>query len=151
MQYGISLGLKYNGQTYSSGMSMELVGTGDNVRSQFIFDANRFAISNGIGSGSGQWQLPFVVENGNVIIQSAVIGDGSISNAKIGNFIQSNNYVAGSTGWRIDKSGNAEIRGKLYANSGEFAFNGINNTVQINGNGITVNLPGGGRVVVGTF
>ena len=151
VQYGISLGLKYNGQTYSSGMSMELVGTGDNVRSQFIFDANRFAISNGIGSGSGQWQLPFVVENGNVIIQSAVIGDGSISNAKIGNFIQSNNYVAGSTGWRIDKSGNAEIRGKLYANSGEFAFNGINNTVQINGNGITVNLPGGGRVVVGTF
>lgn len=151
VQYGISLGLKYNGQNYSSGMSMELVGTGGNVRSQFIFDANRFAISNGIGSGSGQWQLPFVVENGNVIIQSAVIGDGSISNAKIGNFIQSNNYVAGSTGWRIDKSGNAEIRGKLYANSGEFAFNGINNTVQINGNGITVNLPGGGRVVVGTF
>ena len=151
VQYGISLGLKYNGQTYSSGMSMELVGTGGNVRSQFIFDANRFAISNGIGSGSGQWQLPFVVENGNVIIQSAVIGDGSISNAKIGNFIQSNNYVAGRTGWRIDKSGNAEIRGKLYANSGEFAFNGINNTVQINGNGITVNLPGGGRVVVGTF
>ena len=151
VQYGISLGLKYNGQTYSSGMSMELVGTGGNVRSQFIFDANRFAISNGIGSGSGQWRLPFVVENGNVIIQSAVIGDGSISNAKIGNFIQSNNYVAGSTGWRIDKSGNAEIRGKLYANSGEFAFNGTNNTVQINGNGITVNLPGGGRVVVGTF
>ena len=151
VQYGISLGLKYNGQTYSSGMSMELVGTGGNVRSQFIFDANRFAISNGIGSGSGQWQLPFVVENGNVIIQSAVIGDGSISNAKIGNFIQSNNYVSGSTGWRIDKDGNAEIRGKLYADSGEFAFNGTNNAVQINGNGITVNLPGGGKVVVGTF
>ncbi|WPK42211.1 host specificity protein J [Escherichia phage vB-EcoS-XT34] len=150
-QYGVKLGLKYNGVEYSAGMSMELVGTGGNVRSQFIFDANRFAISNGIGSGSGQWQLPFVVENGNVIIQSAVIGDGSISNAKIGNFIQSNNYVAGSTGWRIDKSGNAEIRGKLYASSGEFAFNGTNNTVQINGNGITVNLPGGGRIVVGTF
>lgn len=150
-QYGVKLGLKYNGVEYSAGMSMELVGTDGNVRSQFIFDANRFAISNGIGSGSGQWQLPFVVENGNVIIQSAVIGDGSITNAKIGNFIQSSNYVAGSTGWRIDKSGNAEIRGKLYANSGEFAFNGTNNTVQINGNGITVNLPGGGRVVVGTF
>lgn len=111
VQYGISLGLKYNGQTYSSGMSMELVGTGDNVRSQFIFDANRFAISNGIGYGSGQWQLPFVVENGNVIIQSAVIGDGSISNAKIGNFIQSNNYVANTTGWRLDKGGTFENNG----------------------------------------
>ena len=156
VQYGISLGLKYNGQTYSSGMSMELVGTGENVRSQFIFDANRFAISNGIGSGSGQWQLPFVVENGNVIIQSAVIGDGSITNAKIGNRIQSNNYVAGSQGWAIDKSGSAEfsnatVRGNLYANNGNFAFNGTNNTVQINNNGITVNLPNGGRVVVGVW
>ncbi|WVX92947.1 tail protein [Escherichia phage TR3] len=110
VQYGISLGLKYNGQTYSSGMSMELVGTGDNVRSQFIFDANRFAISNGIGSGSGQWQLPFVVENGNVIIKSAVIGDGSISNAKIGNFIQSNDWGTNS-GWRLDKDDGLTLRG----------------------------------------
>ena len=156
VQYGISLGLKYNGQTYSSGMSMELVGTGGNVRSQFIFDANRFAISNGIGSGSGQWQLPFVVENGNVIIQSAVIGDGSITNAKIGNIISSNDYVAGSQGWAILKSGasefnNTTVRGNLYANNGNFAFNGTNNTVQINNNGITVNLPNGGRVVVGVW
>ena len=156
VQYGISLGLKYNGQTYSSGMSMELVGTGDNVRSQFIFDANRFAISNGIGSGSGQWQLPFVVENGNVIIQSAVIGDGSITNAKIGEWLQSNNFVSGSQGWGVNKSGTSEfhntiVRGSLYANNGNFAFNGTNDTVQINGNGITVNLPNGGRVVVGVW
>lgn len=155
-QYGVKLGLKYNGVEYSAGMSMELVGSGDNVRSQFIFDANRFAISNGIGAGSGQWALPFVVESNQVFIQSAVIKDGSITNAKIGNRIQSNNYVTGSQGWAIDKSGSAEfsnatVRGNLYANSGNFAFNGTNNTVQINGNGITVNLANGGRVVVGTF
>lgn len=155
-QYGVKLGLKYNGVEYSAGMSMELVGSGAGVKSQFIFDANRFAISNGIGSGSGQWALPFVVESNQVFIQSAVIKDGSISNAKIGNFIQSNNYVAGTTGWRIDKSGSAElsnatVRGNLYANNGNFAFNGTNNTVQINNNGITVNLPNGGRVVVGVW
>lgn len=155
-QYGVKLGLKYNGVEYSAGMSMELVGSGDSVRSQFIFDANRFAISNGVGSGSGQWALPFVVESNQVFIQSAVIKDGSITNAKIGNRIQSNNYVSGSQGWAIDKSGSAEfsnatVRGNLYANSGNFAFNGTNNTVQINGNGITVNLANGGRVVVGTF
>lgn len=155
-QYGVKLGLKYNGVEYSAGMSMELVGSGHNVRSQFIFDANRFAISNGIGSGSGQWSLPFVVESNQVFIKSAVIKDGSITNAKIGNRIQSNNYVSGSAGWAIDKSGSAEfsnatVRGNLYANSGNFAFNGTNNTVQINGNGITVNLANGGRVVVGTF
>lgn len=155
-QYGVKLGLKYNGVEYSAGMSMELVGSGGLVRSQFIFDANRFAISNGTGSGSGQWALPFVVENNQVFMQSAVIKDGSITNAKIGNVIQSNNYVAGSTGWAIDKSGAAElnsatVRGNLYANNGNFAFNGTNNTVQINNNGITVNLPNGGRVVVGVW
>ena len=155
-KYGVKLGLKYNGVEYSAGMSMELVGSGAGVKSQFIFDANRFAISNGIGSGSGQWALPFVVESNQVFIQSAVIKDGSITNAKIGNRIQSNNYVAGSAGWAIDKSGSAEfsnatVRGKLYANNGNFAFNGTNNTVQINNNGITVNLPNGGRVVVGVW
>ena len=155
-QYGVKLGLKYNGVEYSAGMSMELVGSGAGVKSQFIFDANRFAISNGVGSGSGQWALPFVVESNQVFIQSAVIKDGSITNAKIGNRIQSNNYVQGSQGWAIDKSGfaelsNATVRGSLYANNGNFAFNGTSNTVQINGNGITVNLPGGGRVVVGVW
>jgi len=156
VQYGVKLGLKYNGVEYGAGMSMELTGSGGNVRSQFIFDANRFAISNGISSGSGQWSLPFVVENNQVFIQSAVIQDGSITNAKIGNRIQSNNYVQGSQGWAIDKSGsadfnNATVRGSLYASNGNFAFNGTNNTVVINNNGITVNLPNWGRVVVGTW
>lgn len=155
-QYGVKLGLKYNGVEYSAGMSMELVGSGENVRSQFIFDANRFAISNGIGAGSGQWALPFVVESNQVFIQSAVIKDGSITNAKIGNRIQSNNYIAGSQGWGIGKDGASEfnnvvVRGEVRAAEGNFSFNGVNDTVQINGNGITVNLPGGGRVVVGTF
>lgn len=155
-QYGVKLGLKYNGVEYSAGMSMELVGSGAGVKSQFIFDANRFAISNGVGSGSGQWALPFVVESNQVFIQSAVIKDGSITNAKIGNRIQSNNYVAGSQGWGIGKDGacefnNVVVRGEVRAAEGNFAFNGVNDTVQINGNGITVNLPGGGRVVVGTF
>lgn len=155
-QYGVKLGLKYNGVEYSAGMSMELVGSGDGVKSQFIFDANRFAISNGIGSGSGQWALPFVVESNQVFIQSAVIKDGSITNAKIGNIISSNDYVAGNQGWAILKSGasefnNTTVRGSLYASNGNFAFNGTNNTVVINNNGITVNLPNGGRVVVGTW
>lgn len=155
-QYGVKLGLKYNGVEYSAGMSMELVGSGAGVKSQFIFDANRFAISNGVGSGSGQWSLPFVVENSQVFIQSAVIKDGSITNAKIGDAIQSNNYVFNQNGWRIAKDGGANfnnviVRGELYAAEGKFAFNGNNNTVVINGNGITVNLPGGGRVVVGVW
>lgn len=124
-QYGVKLGLTYNGKEYSAGMSMELVGAGDAVRSMIIFDAQRFAISNGIGSGSGQWTLPFVVENNQVFIDSLVVKDGSIDNAKIGQYIRSHNYVPGQTGWNIDKGGDAEfnnmtVRGTIYGTDGWF-------------------------------
>ena len=46
-----------------------------------------------------------------VITTSAQIGDGLITNAKIGNVIQSDGFVsgAGGTGWRIQKNGSAEF------------------------------------------
>jgi len=47
----------------------------------------------------------------NVVTNSAQISDGIITNAKIGNVIQSSNYSAGSTGWRINKNGSAEFNG----------------------------------------
>lgn len=45
------------------------------------------------------------------IIRDTVIGDGTISNAKIGNYIQSNNYVANTSGWHINKAGTFYING----------------------------------------
>ncbi len=39
----------------------------------------------------------------------STIGTGNITNAYIGNVIQSNNYVAGVSGWRINKDGTAEF------------------------------------------
>lgn len=47
----------------------------------------------------------------NASINAAKIIDGEITNAKIGNVIQSNNYVSGSTGWSINKNGGAEFSG----------------------------------------
>lgn len=46
-------------------------------------------------------------------IADAIIGEGHIDNAKIGEFIQSDNYsqTNGNSGWRIDKTGFAEFRG----------------------------------------
>ncbi len=38
------------------------------------------------------------------------IADGSITNAHIGNYIQSDNYVAGSTGWHLNKEGYFECK-----------------------------------------
>lgn len=147
--YTLKTGVRINGVMYNAGMSIAVLAeAGKPVVTRVGFNANQFVLMS--GSGDTQYS-PFAVINGQVFISDAFIQNGSITNAKIGNFIQSNNFVAGSTGWRIDKNGNAELHGKLYADSGQFAFNGTNNTVVINGNGLTVNLSGGGRVVVGRW
>lgn len=121
--YTMKLGLRYNGQEYNSGMALQLTAQGNNVVSQVLFIADRFAIIR--NAESGTYTLPFVVQNDQVFMNNALIQDGSITNAKIGNVIQSNNYVSGSRGWSIDKSGNAEfsgvtVRGHIEADSGSF-------------------------------
>lgn len=147
--YTLKTGVRINGVMYNAGMSIAVLAeAGKPVVTRVGFNANQFVLMS--GSGDTQYS-PFAVVNGQVFISDAFIQNGSITNAKIGDFIQSNNFVAGSTGWRIDKNGNAELHGKFYADSGQFAFNGTNNTVVINGNGLTVNLSGGGRVVVGRW
>jgi len=134
---------------YNAGMSIAVLAeAGKPVVTRVGFNANQFVLMS--GSGDTQYS-PFAVVNGQVFISDAFIRDGSITNAKIGNFIQSNNFVAGSAGWRIDKNGNAELHGKLYADSGNFSFNGINNKVVIDGYGLLVNLTNGGSVQIGTF
>lgn len=81
------------------------------------FNVSYFKITNG-----SDVFTPFEVVNGAVRIQTAAIGDGTITNAKIGSEIKSTNYVAGSSGWRIDKGGTAEfsnvrVRGDVEATS----------------------------------
>lgn len=108
--YALNLGLKYKGVEYKAGMNISLeTNSSGAIYSQVLFDADRFAI---IKNGAGDFTLPFVVQNGQVIINSAVIGTGMITNAMIGNVIQSNDYVAGQRGWRLDKNGNFEINGQ---------------------------------------
>ena len=147
--YTLKTGVRINGVMYNAGMSIAVLAeAGKPVVTRVGFNANQFVLMS--GSGDTQYS-PFAVVNGQVFISDAFIQDGSITNAKIGNFIQSNNFVAGSTGWRIDKNGNAELHGKLYADSGNFSFNGINNKVVIDGYGLLVNLTNGGNVQIGTF
>ncbi|EPH8537522.1 phage tail protein [Escherichia coli] len=146
--WSIKIATDNNGMKYATGMSLGLTGSGTNVQSQCIFLVDRFVL---MTAANGTYQTPFYVANGAMYVREAFIKDASITNAKIGSYIQSNNYVSGKTGWKIDKNGNCEMHGSLYANNGNFAFNGANNTVQINGNGITVNLSGGGKIVIGKW
>jgi hypothetical protein len=99
----------------------------------------------------GKTAIPFIVDGGAVYIASAMIKDATITNAKIGNlavddakiaslsvgkltagsiaadqYIQSSNYVAGTSGFRLDANGNAYlqnavVRGTVYATAGTFA------------------------------
>ena len=121
--YTMKLGLTYNGHEYNSGMALQLTSQGGNVVSQVLFIADRFAIIR--NAESGAYTLPFVVQNDQVFMNNALIQDGSITNAKIGNVIQSNNYIAGQQGWMINKNGGSEfnnvtVRGHIEANSGTF-------------------------------
>ncbi|WP_164075756.1 phage tail tip fiber protein, partial [Stenotrophomonas maltophilia] len=74
------------------------------------FQADRFLWFN---SSSGQTVAPVSIVGGQMFINNAMIQDGSITNAKIGSSIQSDNYVAGQTGWRLTKSGQFEINGTV--------------------------------------
>lgn len=121
--YTMKLGLTYNGQEYNSGMALQLTSQGGSVVSQVLFIADRFAIIR--NAESGAYTLPFVVQNDQVFMNNALIQDGSITNAKIGNVIQSNNYIAGQQGWMINKNGGSEfqnttVRGTIYATDGIF-------------------------------
>lgn len=150
----LKAGVRINGVLYNAGMSIAVLAqAGQPVITRVGFNANQFVLMS--GSGDTQYS-PFAVINGQVFMSSAFIQDGSITNAKIGNYIRSNDFVSGSVGWNIPKDGSPEFnngtfRGTLYASNGAFAFNGSNNTVVINGLGVTVNLPGGGLIRLGIW
>ncbi|HCT3245483.1 TPA: phage tail protein [Enterobacter hormaechei] len=123
--YNIKVGVASNGQYYAAGMGIGVENTPSGMQSQVIFLADRFAVTHQAGATV---TLPFVIQNGQVFIREALIGDGTIGNAKIGNYIQSNNYVAGSVGWRLDKGGTFENYGST---AGEGAMKQTNQTISV--------------------
>ncbi|WP_426448150.1 host specificity protein J [Siccibacter colletis] len=106
--YTLRVGVKVNDVEYLAGMSVAAVQAEGKVTTRVAFNAQQFVLLS--GSGDNQYS-PFAVVNGQVFMSASFIQDGTITNAKIGNYIQSNNYVAGSAGWRLDKNGTFEING----------------------------------------
>lgn len=117
-----------NGKKYAAGIALGI--DGKNLQSQFLVQADRFGL---INTSNGNTTTPFVVENGVAYMNAAVIKDGSITNAKIGGEIRSDDFVDGSQGWRVGKDGSSQfnnvvIRGEVHANTG------VLNNVTINEN-----------------
>ena len=107
-----SVKMQYNsgtGQYIVAGVGLGIENTDAGLQSQFLVSADRFAIVNTIAGGAVS--VPFAVTGGQVFMNSAFIQDGSITMLKIGQYLQSDNYVAGSQGWRLDKAGNLEFNG----------------------------------------
>lgn len=109
-----------NGKKYAVGIALGI--DGKNLQSQFLVQADRFGL---INTSNGNTTTPFVIENGVAYINATVIKDGSITNAKIGDEIRSDNFVDGSRGWRVGKDGSSQfhnviVRGHVEAESGSF-------------------------------
>lgn len=151
-QWGQKVQIDSNGNKYVAGMQLGIEGSGGQFQSYFMVSADNFAVYNPV---AGAAQLAFAIKNGQAFLRDGFIENGSITNAKIGNVIQSNNWNGNDQGWAITKDGycvfnNVTVRGTVVANAGQFGFNG-NGGITIDSNGIRVPLSGGGVVIVGRW
>ncbi|WP_318828969.1 phage tail protein [Providencia sp. PROV278] len=90
----------YNGEYYDAEM---IIGAGvknGKVTTQIGFSADTFAIFNPV---SGKLETAFAVENGQVFIKSAFIGNATITSAKIADVLQSTNFSdANKIGYQLN-------------------------------------------------
>ena len=108
--WSVKMAVNANGQLVTAGIGLGIETNAEGVtQSQFLVSADRFAVVGELAGG--EVFTPFVVENGQVFMASAFIQDGTITNAKIGDYIQSNNYVSGMSGWKLFFDGTFEING----------------------------------------
>ncbi|WP_235375967.1 phage tail tip protein [Proteus faecis] len=108
------------------------------------YNANNFAWYN---PANGKMELFMYAKNGQLFIRDLFIEDGSITNAKIGNVIQSNTYKTGVDGWHINKNGFAEFqnikaRGEIEATSGKLENVIIEKNCEIKGTLKVENIEG---------
>lgn len=124
--WAVKMELNQDGQYVAAGFGLGIENTGAGLQSQFLVSADRFAMVTTLAGG--QVFTPFVVQNGQMFINQALIQDGSITNLKIGDYLQSNDYIAGTQGWRLDKTGVIEFNGPV-AGGGRLSIN--NRVVQV--------------------
>ncbi|MFU6684716.1 phage tail protein [Pseudomonas aeruginosa] len=111
--YSVKLQAHANGQQYAAGWQLGF-DSGTSVTTM-AFQADRFLWFN---SSSGQTVAPVSIVGGQMFINNAMIQDGSITNAKIGNVIQSTALGAnGEPLWKLDKAGSLTMNS---ATSGGF-------------------------------
>ena len=108
--WSVKLQVNSQGQYVAAGVGLGIENTGAGLQSTFLVSADKFAVINGVNE---TLSTPFVVQSGQVFIKDAFIANGSITMLKIGDALQSDDYIAGQQGWRLLKSGSFEINGNV--------------------------------------
>ncbi len=143
--HSINITIKHNGASYNAAGQVISAQVKNGKLESFIgYNANNFAWYNPV---NGKMELFMYAKNGQLFIRDLFIEDGSITNAKIGNVIQSNNYLNGRPSWIINKNGFAEFqnikaRGEIEATSGRLKNVVIEKSCEILGTLNVENLEG---------
>lgn len=135
--WSVKMQVTQDGKYIAAGIGLGIENTGAGLQSQFLVSADRFAIVNTIAGGA--ISVPFAVQGGQVFMNSAFIADGTITNAKIGSYISSTNYIAGQQGWILNKDGTLEING-IVPGQGRLVINSLNVSVYDANNVLRVRL-----------
>lgn len=140
--FSLKAGVNYNGGYYDAGMVIGVVADGNGVKTSVGFNANQFFV---VSNQGGTKYSPFTIDNGNVIINTALIGNATIDGAKIKDAtitfakfsggLQSDTYD-GYHGWKLDKtsfyfgSRNGNKEGSVFNETGLAVYdeNGIERT-----------------------
>ncbi|MFQ6285603.1 host specificity protein J [Yersinia enterocolitica] len=105
--YSLRAGINYNGQLVNAGMVIGAEFINGVAKSSIGFNADQFILLSG---PAGNVFSPFAVVNGQVFMNDAFIAKASIGRGKITDTLESDNYVQGLSGLKLDfKNGNAEF------------------------------------------
>ncbi|MBS4090813.1 phage tail protein, partial [Pseudomonas rustica] len=134
--WSVKMELTANGQPYAAGFGLGLESGAGGTTSQFVVRADTFLVMN---TNSQNPTSFFGISGGQTFIRDAFILDGSITNAKIGSYISSTNYIAGQQGWILNKDGTLEING-IVPGQGRLVINSLNVSVYDANNVLRVRL-----------
>ncbi|WP_368876817.1 TipJ family phage tail tip protein [Proteus vulgaris] len=143
--HSINITIKHDGVSYNAAGQVISAQVKNGKLESFIgYNANNFAWYN---PANGKMELFMYAKNGQFFVRDLFIEDGSITNAKIGNVIQSNTYKTGVDGWHINKNGFAEFqnikaRGEIEATSGKLENVIIEKNCEIKGTLKVENIEG---------
>ncbi|MBD8235678.1 host specificity protein J [Pseudomonas fluorescens] len=108
--YSIKTQLTVDGEPYLAGIGIGVENDEGIITSQVLIAASRFAI---VDPNTTSVFYPFVVQGNAAYIDTAFIRNGSITMLKIGDALESDDYVQGQSGWRLAKSGEIEFNGPV--------------------------------------